>query len=349
MQQAKITYNIHNTTRNGPKRHGPKRVSGRALNHGIPNYLNLIAIKNYISYGFIPYVKETYRTKINGNPVLKIRYNFLLIQKKMTYAFGDFLSGKYTTKLEIINLLNNMTVKEVNLILSSGSLDKILIKMGIRYPYNFSLESACKFKRLKRKITFDIISSLNYAKIKSNELPWEFPKGRQKINENSLQTALRELYEETMLLEDDIIYTPRLDPNLTIEYNILSNLKGPRKEQYSHDTAEIETNFSVFEEDIILNEDIDFSVFDTLEELRSFGHQLRDLENSSYLNSNKQIQRNYKEYYYTCCVKESSIHKINGVYFNNEINNIGWFNIKKARKIITYEHRNLLKIFLQTT
>ena len=142
-----------------------------------------------ISYGIIAYKYNSF----------KQIYDFLLIRRKHTHGFNDFVRGKYNinNKKLLLNLLSEMTNDELILILSNN-FDKLWDTLwdnnNIIYlnDYNYSKNKYNELFTLN--IIDDLISSLTH---KWTEAEWGFPKGKRDTDESDLKCALREWNEET--------------------------------------------------------------------------------------------------------------------------------------------------------
>lgn len=136
---------------------------------------------------------------------------FLMIRRKDTLGFMDFMRGKYSlyNKEYILNLLKQMTVQEKNnlLTLSFDTLWKnIWCNNHISCQYKLEEESS---KDKFNTLTLGILTSNGSYSLKelieeSNNLyeqwtepEWGFPKGRRNYFEKDVDCALREFAEET--------------------------------------------------------------------------------------------------------------------------------------------------------
>lgn len=139
-------------------------------------------------------------------------FKILMIKKKYTYSFFDFVYGKYKKKdsRSIMVLLNNMTYIEKSLIskLNFGRMWEYI--WGFNPEYDVFSQSNKNFKKglnifFQKKAQFDSYFAHNSGKringlIKNSvnaEAVWEIPKGRKKINETEIDAAMREFNEET--------------------------------------------------------------------------------------------------------------------------------------------------------
>lgn len=134
---------------------------------------------------------------------------YLMIRRKETLGFIDFIRGKYSLndKNYIMNMLKQMTKDEIYLLLNE-TFDKIWNKIWcddvlITQYRNEELSSCEKFETLKQgvygKTEFYNLKSLIDECIDDVwlEPEWGFPKGRRNINENDYDCAIREFCEET--------------------------------------------------------------------------------------------------------------------------------------------------------
>ena len=149
-------------------------------------------------------------------------YEVLLIKRKDSLAFVDFMRGKYNLedKKYILNTFEKMTISERNKLLNSDfqSLWNYLwgIKIALQYK-NEEKVSYNKFNKLKEgyKINNEFInleSIINECKNNYIEPEWGFPKGRRNFQEKDIMCALREFEEETGYNKTDIITLHNIIP-----------------------------------------------------------------------------------------------------------------------------------------
>ena len=135
---------------------------------------------------------------------------FLMIRRKDTLGFMDFMRGKYSiyNKHYILNLLKEMTISEKTKLLENdfttlwnGLWNKNVISEQYKIEENSSSE---KFKALVAGILlYNDFYTLSTLIEESNqtelweETEWGFPKGRRNYHENDYECALREFTEET--------------------------------------------------------------------------------------------------------------------------------------------------------
>lgn len=144
----------------------------------------------------------------------------LLIRKRNTYAFMDFICGQYSRDDDtLIRLFNGMTVLEKIVISSlnfqniwyflwadNSTVDRSYYAARHRFDSLFLTDSGARLKRL-------IGASINSSQI------WEAPKGRKRNKtESTIQCAVREFYEETGIHKK--FY--RIIPNVSFKYSYIS-------------------------------------------------------------------------------------------------------------------------------
>jgi len=148
--------------------------------------------KPIISTGIINFKKE------NKN------LYFLLICRKDTLGYVDFLRGKYNLndKTQLLNLFNEMTVMEKQKIINNDFNFLWSELWGTFVGNQYKSEeknSKEKFNKLKNKdmenLNLDILINESHTKWDSPE--WGFPKGRRNNGENDINCAIREYMEET--------------------------------------------------------------------------------------------------------------------------------------------------------
>ena len=134
-------------------------------------------------------------------------YKYLLICRKDSLGYIDFLRGKYPLyNLEYIQrLVDEMTNREKENILNKDFkyLWKDLWGDFVGLQYRGEEHSANeKFTQIKRGIKnnneeYSLETIVNASKTSWEQPEWGFPKGRRNQNENDKSAALREFQEET--------------------------------------------------------------------------------------------------------------------------------------------------------
>lgn len=159
---------------------------------------------------------------------------YLMIRRKDTLGLMDFIRGKYSVnnKYYIMNMISQMTIQERAMLLEhtfdevwEKVWDKPVAPPGLSVNKSPSYEfgesrykteemvSREKFNQLKSGVymnktppnmfvqasapTFTLETMINECATKWDEPEWGFPKGKRNYNENDVDCALREFYEET--------------------------------------------------------------------------------------------------------------------------------------------------------
>lgn len=134
--------------------------------------------------------------------ILKCKNKYLIVQRKYSYAYVNFILGHYNNS-NIEKILYGMTHDEKIKILNTDFkilLSELLTDKNIldtKYKYSFG-----KYTKIK-----DSYINFRYSLLMSScitESEWSFPKGRKNINETYLECALRELKEETNIDKSEI-------------------------------------------------------------------------------------------------------------------------------------------------
>lgn len=135
---------------------------------------------------------------------------YLIIQRKDTLGFVEFMRGKYNIEniKYIRQLFDIMTEKEKDEVASNNFdylWDKLWLKNN-KHFHNEYINSKNKFNKLKRgfseKQRFINLSIIRQeSSILYTEPEWGFPKGRRNIREKDLDCAMREFMEETGIKE----------------------------------------------------------------------------------------------------------------------------------------------------
>lgn len=123
----------------------------------------------------------------------------LLVRKRITYAFNQFVHGRYNAKstTEMKKLFNNMTIDEKLDILSLKFM-QLWYRVWLNCPPNDAFFTA----KSKFDSTWAIDNGYRLKKLIASsvsvERMWEIPKGKKKrITEPDLNCAVREFHEET--------------------------------------------------------------------------------------------------------------------------------------------------------
>ena len=156
-----------------------------------------------ISYGVILFKKD-----------YDNEYKYLMIRRKDSFGFIDFIRGKYTVYNvnQIQNIINEMSNDEKERILHDN-FETLWKGMWGDTPSshykNEEFSSFKKFEILKNGIAVNdtiitIYDIINGSGTNWEETEWEFPKGRKNYKEKDLECALREFEEETGIYSNSI-------------------------------------------------------------------------------------------------------------------------------------------------
>ena len=198
------------------------------------------------SYGII-----LFRTSCKG-------YQFLMIRRKDSFGYIDFIRGKYSPYNieQLQNSIDEMSLQEKSIILHEP-FDKLWKMMwgetcSIQYR-NEEVVSSKKFDTIKSGVNinneiFTLSTLIQNSKSIWNETEWEFPKGRRNYQEKDLDCALREFEEETGYSQKDIIIIENILP--FEEIFIGSNHKSYKHKYflaYTNDTNDTIDNLQNFQ------------------------------------------------------------------------------------------------------
>ena len=119
---------------------------------------------------------------------------FLCVKKRNTYPYLDFINGKYYDNDNYLSkIFSMMTFNE-----------KYQLLKREKPVYNDRVLHYKKKQQQEKKtntINYDRLKTLINSS-KSSEPLWEIPKGRKDKNETKMDTAIRELEEETGITRD---------------------------------------------------------------------------------------------------------------------------------------------------
>jgi ADP-ribose pyrophosphatase YjhB (NUDIX family) len=167
----------------------------------------------------------TFRICPSDNESDPYKIQYLLIRRKETLGYIDFMRGKYSVhnKDYIMNMLKQMTRYEKEQ-LTCGDFEKLWKNIwgDSNYSNQYRTEeivSKEKYNQLFEGTTFkNEFSTLNDLIEESNnfktweEPEWGFPKGRRNNQENDYDCAIREFCEETGYPEDYLIHVQNIVP-----------------------------------------------------------------------------------------------------------------------------------------
>ena len=183
---------------------------------------------------------------------------FLMIRRKDSFGFIDFIRGKYSPYniFQVQNIINEMSLVEKHEILTN-SFESLWLNMwgnssNIQYK-NEEVSSSKKMETIKNGViinndTITLRNIVENSPTKWNETEWEFPKGRRNHKEKDLDCALREFEEETGISKEKITIVENVLP--FEEIFIGTNHKSYKHKYflaYMNDTEENLENFQITE------------------------------------------------------------------------------------------------------
>ena len=181
-------------------------------NCGLSGHIFRNCLSPVTSYGLIAlrYMNDNITNSLFTNSINISNNNnnsiqYLLIQRKDSLAFVEFIRGKYNPYDEeyLTRLLRGMTIKEQNFILTK-TFDELWYSVwgessNVKSHKNDYDNSNKKFIIIK-----DLLPNLiQINPSKWIEPEWGFPKGRRNPHETDLNCAIREFQEETGLRRQD--------------------------------------------------------------------------------------------------------------------------------------------------
>ena len=131
---------------------------------------------------------------------------FLMIRRKDSFGYIDFIRGKYSpyNLKQLLNIIDEMSITEKKRILEIP-FDTLWVEMWGEISIQFKSEENISKKKFELLYEGVMISDMIYtlkdivemSKTEWKETEWEFPKGRRNQKEKDLDCALREFEEET--------------------------------------------------------------------------------------------------------------------------------------------------------
>lgn len=162
--------------------------------------------KPITSYGIIAF-KET---KCGSG---KQELNFLLVQRKDTIGYIDFLRGKYDSLMYLKILLQEMT-KEEHIKILTNTFDNL---WDMLWCSKTSKTYKNEYAHAKEKFTeLDIRFLLENTPTKYIDTEYDIPKGRRTNTENEKDCAKREFMEETGYYENEFNVLDHLKPIIEV-------------------------------------------------------------------------------------------------------------------------------------
>ena len=176
----------------------------RCTNCGLTGHVFHHCLSPITSYGIIA-IRFCQTPSFFSKSLSPSDMEFLLIQRKDSLAFNEFLRGKYNYHdIEYISkLLKDMTIKEQQSILTK-TFHQLWTDL---WGENSTLQSHKNNYELSEKRFNQLIPTLPELVEKNptrwNEPEWGFPKGRRNPYESDIHCEIREFQEETGLTSKD--------------------------------------------------------------------------------------------------------------------------------------------------
>jgi 8-oxo-dGTP pyrophosphatase MutT (NUDIX family) len=208
-----------------------------------------------ISYGIICY--KNFKTKTTENEQQqqnkKNKYKIILIRRKNTIGYVEFLRGKYDLdKPEyLIKLFDYMTKQEKKNILEIQDFDSLRALLGMTKKNNIY---KAEYEKAHKK--FNILKSNESTESKNNKLDdmslkhlisqsstewteteWGIPKGRKQQKELDLNCGIREFVEETNISSNDFKVLFNVKP-IVEEYTSINGVNYKHIYYFAHFTNE---------------------------------------------------------------------------------------------------------------
>jgi len=147
---------------------------------------------------------------------------FLMIRRKDSFGFIDFIRGKYSTYNidQVQNIVNEMSITEKKRLLEEPfeSLWNQMWGENQSNQYkNEELLSMKKYISIKDGVCINNVKTtlsdfISTSTTQWKETEWEFPKGRRDFRESDLDCALREFEEETGISNKELTLIDNVIP-----------------------------------------------------------------------------------------------------------------------------------------
>ncbi len=231
-------------------------------NCGIQGHLFFSCKRPIMSFGIICY-------RIN----LKNKIEYLLVRRKDSLGYVDFLRGKY-------NIFNDFYIKQLIKEMTKTEIDNIM-----NYKYTELWHKL--WNNINEKYDDKNVEKYNYIKEEKKHLlkydvnncwsepEWGFPKGRRNPNENDYECSIREFQEETGYSKAHLIIIKNV--GFIEEIFTGSNAKSYKHKYYlckmNYENTLCETNFQTEE----IGDLKWFSYEDCLSKIRDYNYEKKEI------------------------------------------------------------------------
>jgi 8-oxo-dGTP pyrophosphatase MutT (NUDIX family) len=204
----------------------------------------------FTSYGIILFRMTSQKTP-----------ELLMIRRKDTFGYIDFVRGKYSTtnKFQIQKCIDEMTLSEKTRILTQpfSLLWSQLWARPVSNVYKTEETNSCRKFDILRTVgvvnteasgvetTTSLVDMIHNSPTAWTEQEWEFPKGRRNFRENDIDCALREFEEETGINRKLISIVENIVPYK--EYFIGSNFKSYKHKFYVASAKSLEYDLTSYQ------------------------------------------------------------------------------------------------------
>lgn len=159
---------------------------------------------------------------------------FLMVKRKHTFGFIDFVRGKYSVnnKSHLLGMINEMTLDEKDKVMNldfvslrnylwgNSKEDNQINENKTSKVLNFDNEkkhAENKLKTLKEGVylendNYNLKQLIESSTTTWSDPEWEFPKGRKNMGENDIECAFREFVEETGYTYNNLVLIRNLVP-----------------------------------------------------------------------------------------------------------------------------------------
>lgn len=206
-----------------------KNIGYQMVYEYIGDYKTVILIDNVVFCNLNKYHK---RTPISSYGIIAYRIKdqkceFLLIQRKNTHGYTDFIRGRYYNRNpeEMLKIYINEMVDEERVKILSLPFDDLWVDLWLK---NNKI-SRGEYEKAKARFSQINIEKL-FEKVEPSKFSmreYGFPKGRRNRKEEQLSCAIREFQEETGLYLD---FSNVVSKKITFE----ENFTGTNGIQYKH-------------------------------------------------------------------------------------------------------------------
>lgn len=267
------------------------------------------------SYGLICFKKNK---KLRNDKFDLYNYKVLLVRRKHTIGYVEFLRGKYfeNDDIYITKLINLMTYDEKNKLLIINDFDLLRDDLGMSRNFKNNFKeydyAKLKFNKIKDKLEYLIENSNKVW----DEPEWGLPKGRRNNKETDIECAIREFIEETGIKKKNIIIFKNVKP-LEEVYVGINNIK------YKHVYF-----FSILNDTDDNQNDIDDNQNDIDDEQNDIDDDQNDIDND---------EKNNDEYD-NIPLDESNLQQL------LEISKVHWYKFNDIKNLIRYYYASKMNV-----